>query len=99
MRILFDNKGYEVLEFGSICSDKGKASLSNEEDCKKAAGVQGYPFKGTKNVQNYPRGCYLDIWNNGVYWNPNKDGRNHVAAAEICYRLGNSCRNLTIGFS
>ena len=92
VRILFDIKGYEVLEFGSICSDVGKASLSNEGDCKKAALVQGYPFKGTKNVRNYPRGCYLDIWNSAVYWNPNKDGRKHTAAAEICYKSGKYCR-------
>ena len=70
-----------------------------KEDCQKAAVFQGYPFKRTKNVRDYPKGCYLDIWNDGVYWNPNKDGRSHMAAAEICYGHGNYCRTPMIKFS
>ena len=100
MCVCFSTKqGFEILEFGSICLDRGKVSLSDKEDCQKAAVFQGYPFKRTKNVRDYPKGCYLDIWNDGVYWNPNKDGRSHMAAAEICYRSGNYCRKLMIEFS
>ena len=97
--MFFTKQGFEILEFGSICFDTGKVSLSDKEDCQKAAVFQGYPFKRTKNVRDYPKGCYLDIWNDGVYWNPNKDGRSHMAAAEICYRSGNYCRKLMIEFS
>ena len=57
--LAFLGSEYEFTKVDSLCVENHKCDIDNEEECAKAAKSlsSNHFFKGTKILDNYPKGC------------------------------------------
>ena len=81
---------------GSICSDIGKITLENEEECKNFAVIIGpNGYGGIVGAWDKPTRCYaLHGKDVKVYWNTNEGGVGNVVAEAICKNNGSILRTM-----
>ena len=74
------------------CSDIGKASLSDEAECREAAIQLGLYYRRKLYYARVPKGCYvtrmLGRWF-GLHWNTHPIGASRKNAFPICRKGGN----------
>ena len=80
---------YVVTKFGSICTEIGKDSVIDEDECIRAATSLGKNFMHAVEDAFYPRGCYF-FSEGTTYWNVQQTGRKNVSSAEICRKRGSN---------
>ena len=80
---------YVVTKFGSICTEIGKDSVIDEDECIRAATSLGKNFMHAVEDAFYPRGCYF-FSEGTTYWNVHKTGRKNIYSAEICRKRGSN---------
>ena len=65
-----------------LCRDN--QSIDDMNACKKAATFLGKQFKESINRRIFPKGCYLILFNDNVYFNTHSNGRKSNDAEQIC---------------
>ena len=70
------------------CSDVGKKSLEDEDECQVAASQLGFSYDFDGSWSYVPKGCFLFL-DNYVYWNNHEIGRSDNDTLSICRKGGN----------
>ena len=76
-----------MKELNELCSAIGL--IKSLDDCKAAvthltSGGHDMTFLRTESVSDYPKGCYLDIGENNVFWNSDPSGSSQESSRPIC---------------
>ena len=74
---------YFLTEKGKTCSDH--IAIGDSKTCREAAEELHLDFKGTKNVADWPKGCY---GNTLIYFNQHSTGSYKASERKICEVMG-----------
>ena len=66
--------------------------MDDSATCKKAYEVLGYYFYSTEEGAEWPKGCYVDSFDE-VYFNQHIDGSKNDGARQICKSIGKGLRS------
>ena len=80
---------YFLTDNNALCSEITGFAVDVEADCKAAAQeikkeLTKANFTKNENVGDWPNGCYLHTYDDGVYFNKHLTGSSHVNARQIC---------------
>ena len=75
---------FELQDSGTEC--QAKSVMVNVDDCMAAANHLDQTWKTELNIGQFPKGCYLNEENGGVYFNKHHTGAADEFAAPICYK-------------
>ena len=86
--------GFEHTKEGIRCSEIGLSDLMTEGECRRAVAYAhelspGASFGNVEFSKHSPKGCYVSIYSNKVYWNTNIGHGTYVWARSIC-KSGNN---------
>jgi len=95
------NEKYFLSRKGGLCANIKTVTFSavnTLKECKIAVAtiqktVSTAKFAAEETDANWPKGCYLYIVTNGVYFNKHSSGKTHDSARQICYdAISGTCK-------
>ena len=88
---------FSLTQLGKVCLDIKKDALSDKNGCKAAAKRLGKVFPTEYySMAMFPKGCFLNVILNKVFWNSHPSGKGNGNCQAICpghgkYLLINGC--------
>ena len=83
---------YVLGNVGYLCSDKWFPPITEIKNCNRSFHAMKIMYPGLKNkvglavhgLGGRPKGCFLHISKNSLYWNPDEKGIPNLDSRQIC---------------
>ena len=90
-------KDYILGNAGSLCSEKAFGIIWTIEECRKSFLAIKLMYPDAKNkvraidlgYLSRPKGCFFNLKNKALYWNPDKKGGSNKNDRQVCNAKGN----------